>query len=167
MYGRVLKTKLAQSESVSAYIFVQATNSEGEIDDTGIAEVADAASCCTPHLPNFARKGDIWLCEICDRVWAVPVNGQNWAVTKLRPVPEQLRLSWSNKAYRFWIKGVVAFFAAIVLSVVSLFLFSSLIPSNAVHFSFAVMVLIWGVSGFFFYKWSKLLNKYRFSVSDS
>ena len=167
MYGRYINAELPFLGAFDPSPFIVTSDPFGAIDNKALDLVQDAYQCCAGQLPTPTQVGAIWICNICERVWAVPKKSQSWTLTKFKLVEPPEKAVLALQSYRWWIASIVAGAASVLAMFVSFFIALHSNASIAVYVSFGALAVGLVITGMVGYKWRKLLNQYKLSLSES
>lgn len=170
MYGRTLTTHIPEYQWHDTNIFVIASDVFGVVDDKAFETVQEAYSCCSDNLPLNGERGELWVCNICDRIWGIPYDitiGRSWVLTKLELVQEEQQNLLALYSYRWWVKTLVFLALSFIVMFASFIGLLALRSQHAVIISFFIFIGMLGITAVVAVKWRRLLNQYRLTVSET
>lgn len=170
MYGRMLTARIPERHWYDDSPFITTFDSFGAIDNKALDAVQEAYLCCADHLPQSGTPGDVWVCNICDRVWAIPVDQtvpSSWTLTKMKVIPEHEHDMLAYRSHQWKWRSIVLAIATVVISIVALFL---ALDSDVTQPSYVAFLVLAGgllVTGLCAFLWRKLMHQYNLSLSDN
>lgn len=169
LYGHKIQFSLSERGFFTPTPFLAQIGDTNSMSSTALKEFQEAANCCSDNLPSRPKFDEVWVCDVCTRVWVVPVaDAPNWTLTKLSPVPRAERVALASTAYNRFIAAIISIglSALVVVAALVVILGFHIRDSSNIYISFAAFVVGCAFSAFMITRWTKAKNRYALTVPD-
>jgi hypothetical protein len=170
MYGRALAARIPERKWYEPSPYITTFDDFGNINTKALDAVQEAYLCCADQLPAASHPGDVWLCAICDRIWAVPSDhaiGNSWTLTRLKYVDKASKDVLALRSYHWGHATFAVFIVSILLSIAVFVISSGVHPLSATYISSAFFAVGVVITAFIASRWRKLSAQYNLSISDN